>query len=55
VWVFTLEDNGNDVQLVVVDDNTCDITSNESSGTVVLSGVCDGETVVKEIALKGLW
>ncbi|MDW7668844.1 MAG: hypothetical protein SCJ93_08470, partial [Bacillota bacterium] len=55
VWVFTLDDNGNDVEFVIVDDNTCDITSNESSGTVVLTGVCEGETVVKEIALKGLF
>jgi len=55
VWAFTFEDNGNDVDFVVVDDTTCEITSNTSSGTVVLTGVCDGETVIKEIALKGLW
>lgn len=55
VWDFTLNNNGNDVEFTVVNDDTCEIKSNVSSGTVVLTGVCDTETVVKEISLIGMW
>ncbi|SHJ03550.1 hypothetical protein SAMN02745751_01615 [Dethiosulfatibacter aminovorans DSM 17477] len=55
VWAFTLEDNENDVEFSITGDDTCTIKSQESSGNIVLTGVCDGETIIKEIDLEGLW
>jgi hypothetical protein len=55
VWAFTLEDNGYEVVLTILGDDSCTIWSDEGSGNITLTGVCDGETITKEIELKGLW
>lgn len=55
VWSFTLQDNGYDVEFKITEDDTCTIKNNETSGNIVLTGVCDGETIIKEIDLEGLW
>jgi hypothetical protein len=55
IWNFSVEDNGYEVEFTVTGDNTCTIKNKVNSGNIVLTGVCDEETIIKEIELKGLW